>query len=132
MNHGHNAVLDVTVTGELKNSMDELYDKMGVFRGMVMDFKDLKKIVKSNVIDVLDHTTLNESLSTLNICVDSVLEKEITKLKQISQKSPTCEVTAQLIFYCVRSFINPIYCGNVRLDKIRLTETNDSWAEVSK
>jgi len=47
--HGHNAVLEVT----LKGGVDER-------SGMVLDFGDLKKAVEDQVIDPLDHQYLNE------------------------------------------------------------------------
>ena len=46
--HGHNFWLKVTVEGEVKKD------------GMVIDFKELKRIVKEMVIDKLDHTNLND------------------------------------------------------------------------
>lgn len=46
--HGHTYELHVTVTG---NAFDN---------GMVIDFKDLKQIVKENVISKLDHSFLND------------------------------------------------------------------------
>ena len=50
--HGHSYQLSVTVIGKpISDSNDPKY-------GMVIDFGDLKKIVKDEVVDVLDHATL--------------------------------------------------------------------------
>ncbi len=46
--HGHNYKLEITVQGDLRE--DDL----------VFDFVDLKKISKEKVVDVLDHTHLND------------------------------------------------------------------------
>lgn len=46
--HGHNYALYVTVEGELDPAT-----------GFVMDFKDLKAVVESQVIDDVDHLNLN-------------------------------------------------------------------------
>ena len=46
--HGHTYTLEVSVKG--------LPDK----EGMVIDFCELKRIVKENIIDVLDHVYINE------------------------------------------------------------------------
>jgi len=53
--HGHSYGLSVTVIGQPVE--DESNPKLG----MVIDFGDLKKIVKENVVDVFDHAlVLNE------------------------------------------------------------------------
>ena len=50
--HGHSYKLDVTVTGE------PISDTSNVKYGMVIDFGDLKKIVKSEIVNVFDHATV--------------------------------------------------------------------------
>lgn len=61
--HGHNYRLRVTVTGPLNT--DDL----------VIDFVELKRLVKDKVISQLDHTNLNDHFP-----------------------NPTCELIAQWIF----------------------------------
>lgn len=48
--HGHNYKLTVTIKGEMKDD------------GMVLDYKEIKKIVNKKVVDFLDHTHLNDLL----------------------------------------------------------------------
>ncbi len=50
--HGHSYRLDVTVIGR------PIEDNSDVKFGMVIDFGDLKKIVKSEIVDVFDHATV--------------------------------------------------------------------------
>lgn len=50
--HGHSYRLEVAVRGALQGS--------GPAHGMVTDFESIKTIVRREVIDVLDHTTLND------------------------------------------------------------------------
>lgn len=50
--HGHSYKLWVTVIGE------PISDSSNTKFGMVIDFGDLKKIVKEEVVDVFDHTTV--------------------------------------------------------------------------
>jgi 6-pyruvoyltetrahydropterin/6-carboxytetrahydropterin synthase len=50
--HGHSYKLSVTVIGE------PITDQTNVKFGMVIDFKDLKKIVEEEVVDVFDHATV--------------------------------------------------------------------------
>jgi 6-pyruvoyltetrahydropterin/6-carboxytetrahydropterin synthase len=47
--HGHSYELVVTVIGK------PIEDKNNVKCGMVIDFSDLKKIVKTHIVDVFDH-----------------------------------------------------------------------------
>lgn len=48
--HGHNYKLIITIEGEVQED------------GMVMDFKIIKEKVNKHVVDVLDHTHLNDRL----------------------------------------------------------------------
>ena len=50
--HGHSYRLDVTVIGQ------PISDATHVKFGMVIDFTDLKKIVKQEIVDVFDHATV--------------------------------------------------------------------------
>ena len=52
--HGHSYVLYVSVKGQIIES--------GPKEGMVMDFADISKIVKENIIEKWDHQNLNEVL----------------------------------------------------------------------
>ncbi len=52
--HGHSYRLDVSVGGPLQ--------AQGPARGMIMDFDDLGRIVKSTVLDELDHRSLNDTI----------------------------------------------------------------------
>ena len=50
--HGHSYKLFVTVIG------NPIADSSHVKYGMVIDFSDLKKIVKEEIVDVFDHATV--------------------------------------------------------------------------
>jgi|TARA_B100000497_G_scaffold93668_1_gene104850 6-pyruvoyltetrahydropterin/6-carboxytetrahydropterin synthase len=50
--HGHSYKLSVTVIGE------PITDSSHVKFGMVIDFSDLKKIIKEEIVDVFDHATV--------------------------------------------------------------------------
>jgi len=76
--HGHTYKLDVTVSRDdgklIENGSDE---------GMVMDFSDLKDIVKTEVIDKVDHKVLNDvfpfrtTAENIAVQIFSVLTKEL-------------------------------------------------------
>lgn len=50
--HGHSYKLSVTVIGE------PITDSSNVKFGMVIDFGDLKKIIKEEIVDIFDHATV--------------------------------------------------------------------------
>ena len=50
--HGHSYKLEVTVSGK------PITDASNVKFGMVIDFGDLKKIVKEEIVDLFDHATV--------------------------------------------------------------------------
>jgi 6-pyruvoyltetrahydropterin/6-carboxytetrahydropterin synthase len=50
--HGHSYKLSVTVIGQ------PITDTSNVKYGMVIDFSDLKKIVKEDIVDIFDHATV--------------------------------------------------------------------------
>lgn len=50
--HGHSYKLSVTVIGT------PITDTSNVKYGMVIDFSDLKKIVKEEIVDIFDHATV--------------------------------------------------------------------------
>ncbi|TAM89962.1 6-carboxytetrahydropterin synthase QueD [bacterium] len=52
--HGHSYRLEIVVEGPLQHA--------GPAAGMVMDFGDLKAVVRRTVIDVLDHSDLNAAI----------------------------------------------------------------------
>ena len=52
--HGHSYRLDVAIRGPIKTD--------GPARGMIEDFDKIKRIVREHVVDILDHTTLNDAI----------------------------------------------------------------------
>ena len=76
--HGHNYVLEVTLSGEVCNDT-----------GMVFDLKELKKLTQREIIDKVDHKNLNVDVDYLkgiiptaeNLAIKfwEILESKITK-----------------------------------------------------
>ena len=50
--HGHSYRLEVAVRGPLQTE--------GAARGMILDFDEIKRIVREHAVDALDHQTLND------------------------------------------------------------------------
>ena len=66
--HGHNYTVDVFITGPLNED------------GMVMDFNQLKAIIKKEVIDELDHNNLNDIID--NPTAEKILEWIENRLRE--------------------------------------------------
>ncbi|WP_425806236.1 6-carboxytetrahydropterin synthase QueD [Desulfitobacterium sp. Sab5] len=99
--HGHTYKLEVTVMRDKGQLMTDGSDE-----GMVIDFSDLKSIVKSEVIDKVDHKLLNEVFSFRT----------------------TAENMAAYIFDVLDQNLQPL---GVKVERIKLWETPDSCAEVA-
>jgi 6-pyruvoyltetrahydropterin/6-carboxytetrahydropterin synthase len=98
--HGHEWVVEVEVSGELT-----------VDRDMVMDFVQLKALMNREIINKLDHQHLNE----------------------IYEARPTAEMMVgnmvEIITWCLKSDVMFITRPDLRLERIRLYETPNSFCE---
>jgi len=115
--HGHSYQLFVTVVGK------PLSDTAHVKLGMVMDFGDLKTIVKKEIIHVFDHATVLNNLSP-----HKTLAKTLSDLAHkivLVDYQPTSE--NMLIDFANRLKLN--LPKQVELHSLKLYETADSFAE---
>ncbi|MDA8568593.1 6-carboxytetrahydropterin synthase [Flavobacteriaceae bacterium] len=115
--HGHSYKLSVTVIGS------PIEEKGAVKLGMVIDFSDLKKIVKEEVVDVFDHATVfNKNTPHIE------LAKELTNRGHaviLADYQPTSE-------NMVLDFADKIKARlpkNITLFSLKLQETDSSFAE---
>lgn len=115
--HGHSYKLFVTLRGEPSK------DKNSSSYGMVMDFTQLKKMVKENILDIFDHSLVIERNSPF---IEFI--KQIDTKKNIVDFQPTCE---NLVLYFKKQ-IEPLLPQNVELYKMVLYETASSCAEWNK
>ncbi|HRO75037.1 MAG TPA: 6-carboxytetrahydropterin synthase [Crocinitomicaceae bacterium] len=114
--HGHTYHLSVTLIGEPR------HDTSDVKLGMVIDFTDLKAIVKQYIIDVFDHAlVVNEQASYSR---SDVLTNEFGKVI-LTPFQPTCE---NLLLHYV-SLIKDKFAPNIQLISMRLEETPNSYSE---
>ena len=115
--HGHSYKLGVTVIGT------PITDSSHVKFGMVIDFSDLKKIVKEEIVDVFDHATVfNENTPHVELAQEL---KERGHHVILVDYQPTSE-------NMVIDFANKIISRlpeNIALYSLRLQETESSYAE---
>ncbi len=115
--HGHSYKLDVTIIGKIIN------DPKDVKNGMVMDFSDLKKIVKKHIVDKFDHATvLNKNTPHKDIIKE--LNKHCEKVIEVAYQ-PTCE--NMLVDFS--NILLPKLPSNIKLYSLKLRETPTSYAE---
>ncbi len=93
--HGHNYTLEVTVAGDINPTT-----------GMVMDLKDLKKLLEAEVLELMDHKFLNKEVPVF------------------AAKMPTTENIAVEIWKLIQPKLR---VG--QLHRIKLYETPDLYVE---
>ena len=115
--HGHSYQLYVTVIGTPIN------DNTNPKNGMVMDFGDLKKIVKEEIVSVFDHAIV------LNI--NSEHAKLAKKITDYSHKTVLVDYqpTSELMLLDFSKRIQKKLPKEVALHSLKLYETNNSYAE---
>jgi 6-pyruvoyltetrahydropterin/6-carboxytetrahydropterin synthase len=114
--HGHSYKLFVTIAGEPINDPGD--PKLG----MVLDFGDLKKIVKEPVVDMLDHSLVLNRTAGETIPSDS---NQMYNKVHLFDFQPTCE---NLVLYIVDKIL-PLLTPGLELYSVRLYETASSFAE---
>jgi 6-pyruvoyltetrahydropterin/6-carboxytetrahydropterin synthase len=113
--HGHSYRLEVTVLGE------PISDKSNPKLGMVMDFGQLKSIVRRLVVDRFDHVLLVKSDSDL---IEHCNSLALGKVEPVDYQ-PTCENLLIHIAELISSELPP----EVKLHHLKLNETATSYAE---
>ena len=115
--HGHSYRLNVTLFGT--PIMDESSPKFG----MIMDFSDLKKIVKETIVNPFDHSTIfNKNTPHSKLAKD--LKSSGHKVVLVNYQ-PTREML--VIDFAER--IKKRLPANVRLHALKLRETASCYAE---
>jgi 6-pyruvoyltetrahydropterin/6-carboxytetrahydropterin synthase len=115
--HGHSYKLSVTVIGTpIDNSTNVKF-------GMVIDFGDLKKIVKEEIVDQFDHATVFNQ-NTPHIELANELKKRDHHVILVNYQ-PTSE--NMVIDFAQR--ISSRLPKNIQLFSLKLQETETSFAE---
>lgn len=112
--HGHSYILMVTVRGDINTNADS--PKVG----MVMDFSVLKNIVKSEIVDRLDHAMLVRRGAPQEKMLEGIAERIYSVDYQ-----PTCE---NMVVDFAHRIIARLPEG-LELISVRLHETATSYAE---
>ena len=95
--HGHTYTLQVTVSGPLDES------------GMIINFTELKRLVKERIVDRYDHANLND-------------------LEEYRDIPATAE---NMVLYIFKTLSGASEFDGLTLKEVRVYETPDSWATVT-
>ena len=114
--HGHSYILSVTIGGQ------PITDKSSPKLGMVMDFGDLKAIIKDKLIDLFDHAL---------VLSNDYPENEFNRAGEAFSKviHVDYQPTSENILLDFVGRIKPLLPANIRLISMKLRETSTSFAE---
>ena len=114
--HGHSYIMKVTVSGEPINDSSNMKD------GMVIDFGDLKRITKKNIVDIFDHCVVLNKRAPVEKFIGI---EEMFDRKLYTDFQPTAE---NLVIYFA-DILKKELPGRVKLISVVLYETANSYAE---
>lgn len=115
--HGHSYKLSVTVIGK------PISDSTNVKFGMVIDFGDLKKIVKEEIVNVFDHATVFNK-NTPHVELAKELQDRGHNVLLVDYQ-PTSEM--MVIDFAEK--IDKRLPKHIKLHSLKLQETDTSFAE---
>ncbi len=119
--HGHRYAIEITLSGDIINASD-VSDN-----GMVMDFSDVKRIARESVVDVWDHAFLVFKEDKVVLDFLNTLPNHKTV---IFPSVPTAENMAAEAFEILKSQYKDTYGNHLTLERVRLYETPNSWADA--
>lgn len=119
--HGHRYAIEITLTGDI------IQQEGASDNGMVMDFSDVKAIARRAVVEPWDHAFLvykgdTEVLQFLGSLPD---HKTV-----VMNSVPTAENMAAEAFRILNSCYQDTYGNHLKLERVRLYETPNSWADA--
>lgn len=120
--HGHRYVIEITLSGDIitkENSSEN---------GMIMDFSDVKRIARESVVDLWDHAFLvfKQDATVLDF-LNSLPDHKTVVFPTV----PTAENMAAEAFKILKNQYQNTYGNHLALERVRLYETPNSWADAS-
>ncbi|HNZ56539.1 MAG TPA: 6-carboxytetrahydropterin synthase QueD [Methylophilaceae bacterium] len=119
--HGHRYAIEITLSGDI------IKNERASENGMVMDFSDVKAIAKSAVVDVWDHAFLvyQHDSDVLNFLNSLPQHKTV-----VFPTVPTAENMAAEAFKILKTKYQDTFGNHLKLEKVRLYETPNNWADA--
>jgi 6-pyruvoyltetrahydropterin/6-carboxytetrahydropterin synthase len=119
--HGHRYAIEVTVTGPIHD------DRKSSDFGMVIDFSDVKQIIKDLVVEPWDHAFIvfQDDKEIVNFLNTLPSHKTV-----IFPVVPTAENMASEAYRILNGEMNKRFNGQLKIKQIRMYETPNSWADA--
>ncbi|MDR2030727.1 MAG: 6-carboxytetrahydropterin synthase [Azoarcus sp.] len=121
--HGHRYVIEVSLGGGIIDAPGS------AFNGMVMDFGEVKRIAREEIVERWDHAFLAWRGDTRVVEFLATLPGHKTVL---FDAVPTAENLAAEAFRLLDAAYRDSYGNALRLERVRLFETPNCWAEAAR
>ncbi len=118
--HGHRYAIEITLSGEVITA-DGVSEQ-----GMVMDFSDVKRIAKEQLVDAWDHAFLVYRGDRAVLDFLNTLPGHKTV---VMDTIPTAENLALTAFDILNGAYRDTYGNHLRLERVRIFETPNNWAD---
>ncbi|MBI5005787.1 MAG: 6-carboxytetrahydropterin synthase QueD [Nitrosomonadales bacterium] len=120
--HGHRYAIEITLSGDIITAAGVSEE------GMVMDFSDVKHIAKERVVDVWDHAFLVYRGDKAVLDFLNTLPNHKTVMLDVI---PTAENLAKVAFDLLHDAYRDTFGNHLKLERIRLFETPNNWADYT-
>ena len=118
--HGHRYAIEITLSGDI------IANEGTSEQGMVMDFADVKRIAREKLVDGWDHAFLAYRGDKAVCDFLASLPNHRTVILDVV---PTAENLAQVAFNILELAYQDTYGNPLRLERVRLYETPNNWAD---
>jgi 6-pyruvoyltetrahydropterin/6-carboxytetrahydropterin synthase len=118
--HGHRYAIEITLSGEM------IAAEGASEQGMVMDYSEVKRIAKEQLVDAWDHAFLvYRGDHTVLDFLNGLPEHKTV----ILDAPPTAEYLAMLAFRLLNGAYRDTYGNHLQLERVRIYETPNNWAD---
>ncbi|MES1982703.1 MAG: 6-carboxytetrahydropterin synthase QueD [Pseudomonadota bacterium] len=121
--HGHRYAIEITLSGDIITA-EGLSEQ-----GMVMDYSEVKRIAKEQLVDEWDHAFL---VYRNDIAVLDFLNTLPGHKTVVLEVPPTAENLAMIAFRLLADAYRDTYGNHLQLERVRIYETPNNWADCLK
>ena len=121
--HGHRYAIEITLSGEI------IRTEGAAEEGMVMDFSDVKRIANDVLVSQWDHGFLVHRGDRDVVAFLATLPGHKTVVLPVV---PTAENLAAEAFRILDAAYRDTYGNQLRLQRVRLYETPNNWADAER
>jgi 6-pyruvoyltetrahydropterin/6-carboxytetrahydropterin synthase len=121
--HGHRYAIEITLSGEIIGTEGAAEE------GMVMDFSDVKRIANEVLVSQWDHAFLAYRGDSDVVAFLATLPGHKTVVLPVV---PTAENLAAEAFRILDAAYRDTYGNQLRLQRVRLYETPNNWADAER